>query len=224
MMSDKQGLNGPKQELIPHRLPITPAILVHLQTKWITSPPSHDGLMLWQVFWGSSGRGSSQCRRPAPMTRKRTNLHNLAIDSHTCPSLFRVRLKQSKTDPFRQGADIYQGATGATICPVRALWSYLAKRGPAPGPLFVFNSGTPLTRMALVDHLHQALQQSAFEPNLYNGHSFSNWSRNNCGKAGIDDSLIQTLGRWKSAAYLAYIKIPRQQLASISSQLLKDHH
>ena len=152
------------------------------------------------------------------------NLHDLATDSHICPSLFRVRLKQSKTDPFRQGADIYLGATGATICPVRALWSYLAKRGPAPGPLFVFNSGTPLTRTALVDHLHQALQHSAFEPNLYNGHSFRIGAATTAAKAGIEDSLIQTLGRWKSAVYLAYIKIPRQQLASISSQLLKDHH
>ena len=36
------------------------------------------------------------------------------------------------------------------------------------------------------------------------------------GTIGVEDSLIQTLGRWKSAAYLAYIKIPRQQLASVS--------
>ena len=133
MMSDKQGLNRPKHELIPHRLPITP---VHLQTKWITSPPSHDGVMLWAaactVFLG-----------------------------------------------FLQAGEF------------TVLWSYLAKRGPAPGPLFVFNSGTPLTRTALVDHLHQVLQQSAFEPNLYNGHSFSNWSRKNCGKSwyrGLPDT------------------------------------
>ena len=30
---------------------------------------------------------------------------------------------------------------------------------------------------------------------------------------GLEDSIIKTLGRWESVAYLQYVKIPRQQLA-----------
>ena len=92
------------------------------------------------------------------------SLNDLATDCHSNPSLFRVRIKQSKTDPFRQGVDVYLGATGTAICPVHALWAYLEKRGPSPGPLFLFHSGTPLTRASLVDRLHLALQQSGLEP------------------------------------------------------------
>ena len=104
------------------------------------------------------------------------SLGDLATDSHSSPSLFRVRIKQSKTDPFRQGADIYLGSTRAAICPVQALLTYLEKRGPPPGPLFRFESGVPLTRVALVVHLHSVLQQSGFDAVSYNDHSFRIWA------------------------------------------------
>ena len=32
--------------------------------------------------------------------------------------------------------------------------------------------------------------------------------------AGIEDALIQVLGRWQSTAHLCYIKIPQDQQAS----------
>ena len=37
--------------------------------------------------------------------------------------------------------------------------------------------------------------------------------------AGIEDSTIQLLGRWQSAAFLGYIRTPHEQLASISASL-----
>ena len=36
----------------------------------------------------------------------------------------------------------------------------------------------------------------------------------------IEDSTIQTLGRWESATYLRYVRIPQEKLASISKPLL----
>ena len=39
---------------------------------------------------------------------------------------------------------------------------------------------------------------------------------------GIEDSTIQTSGRWESSAYLRYVRIPRETLASISKSLLSD--
>ena len=87
---------------------------------------------------------------------------------------------------------------------MHALWAYLEKRGPSPGPLFLFHSGTLLTRAALVDRLHLALQQSGLEPTTYNGHSFRIGAATTAAECGIEDSMIQTLGRWKSSAYLAY--------------------
>ena len=100
------------------------------------------------------------------------NLGDLAVDSHTAPSVIRLRIKQSKTDPSRQGVDIFLGAIMADICPVQAMLQYLEVRSPSQGPLFVFQSGSPLTRSSLVFHVQAALQQANIPHKAYNGHSF----------------------------------------------------
>ena len=60
---------------------------------------------------------------------------DVAVDSRQNPSLMIVRLKQSKTDPFRQGVDLHLGRTGSALCPITAMLAYLARRGKEAGPL-----------------------------------------------------------------------------------------
>ena len=36
---------------------------------------------------------------------------DVAVDSHSNPSLFKVRLRRAKTDPFGKGVEIYMGRT-----------------------------------------------------------------------------------------------------------------
>ena len=43
------------------------------------------------------------------------------------------------------------------MCPVKALLAYLALRPPTPGPLFIFQSGIPLSREVLVASNCEAL-------------------------------------------------------------------
>ncbi len=195
------------------RLPITPTILASLRGQWIMANPSHDGLRAGEFTVPSAGAYDKEVH---------LNLADLATDCHYAPTLFRVRLKQSKTDPLRQGADIFLGATNAAICPVQALYVYLEQRGPTPGPLFKFASGAPLTSVALVDCLRRTLQQTGFDASSYSGHSFRIGAATTAAKRGIEDSMIQTLSRWKSAAFLAYIKIPPEQLTSISAKLAQE--
>ena len=45
------------------------------------------------------------------------NLADIYVDSHSVPSMFSVRVKQSKTDSFRLGVQVYLGATHSDICP-----------------------------------------------------------------------------------------------------------
>ncbi len=97
------------------------------------------------------------------------NLGDLALDNHTKPSLIRLKIKQSKTDPLRQGAKIFLGATAGHICPVKALLQYIAVYSPTPGPLFVFQSGTPLTHKALVSHVQSSICHSGISPTAYTG-------------------------------------------------------
>ena len=147
------------------------------------------------------------------------NLNDLAIDNHSNPALVRLAIKQSKTDPFRQGIDIFLGRTGLDICPVQAITQYIGLRSPGPGPLFILNSGTPLTRGYLVTQLQAALRKAGMDDSSYNGHSFRIGAATTAAQQGLQDSLIQTLGRWRSDAFKVYIKLPRAQLANISKAL-----
>ena len=116
--------------------------------------------------------------------------------------------------------DIFLGATNADICPVQAVLQFLAVRNPSPGPLFVFKSGTPLTRATLVTHLRAALQKAGIPHGAYSGHSFRIGAATTAAQCGLEDSLIQTLGRWKSTAYKSYIRLPCEQLAAVSRTLV----
>ena len=201
------------------RLPITLDILKKLKNIWMASTGNSDTVMLWAAactgFFGFLRAGEFTI--PSPQVH--LNLSDLAVDRHSNPSLFRLRIKQSKTDPFHQGVEIFLGATNTDICPVQALLQYLGARSPHQGPLFVFSSGSPLTRSALVSALHTALQQAGCRPEEYNGHSFRIGAATTAAQKGLEDSLIQTLGRWKSAAFKSYIKLQRSQLAAVSIAL-----
>ena len=73
-------------------------------------------------------------------------LKDIAFDSLVTPSLLRVNIKVSKTDPFRHGTAIHIGRGHYPLCAIQALAMYLAARGDGPGPLFRFQQGSKLTK------------------------------------------------------------------------------
>lgn len=109
------------------------------------------------------------------------------------------------------------GKTGDDICPVAALLRYLSLRGPCPGPLFRWREGTPLTRVRFVAEVRSALEQAHLPAKDFAGHSFRIGAATTA--AGLEDSTIQTLGRWKSTAYLLYVRIDPRRLAAVSQSL-----
>ena len=141
---------------------------------------------------------------------------DIAVDDATSPSVLQVRIKESKTDPFRKGVCLFLGRTGSTLCPIAAVVDYLCQRGMSPGPLFVFEDGRFLTRQRFVDAVREALERAGVDQTKYCGHSFRIGAATTAAARGVEDAMIKTLGRWESVAYLQYIKIPRQQLAGYS--------
>lgn len=206
------------------RLPITPDILRSLKQLWDPKAGDLDTAMLWAActlgFFGFLRCGEFTCQsKQAYDPGCHLSLGDVAIDQPVNPSLMRVTLKQSKTDPFRQGVDIFLGATGTSLCPVMAMVAYLAIREKSAGPLFVRGNGSPLTRAFLVESLKGALRQCGVDPTKYNGHSFRIGAATTAAACGIPEATIKMLGRWQSSAYTLYIQTPRAQLASIAARL-----
>ncbi len=67
--------------------------------------------------------------------------------------------------------------------------------------------------------MREALEEAGVDPGRYNGHSFRIGAATTAAARGLEDSTVRTLGRWKSLAYLEYIKIPREQLATYTARL-----
>ena len=56
---------------------------------------------------------------------------DIRVDNRASPTLIQVRIKASKTDPFRHGVTLHMGATNGPLCPVAAVLSYMVARGSA---------------------------------------------------------------------------------------------
>ena len=162
----------------------------------------------------------------APTTRTFDSTHHLtlediSVDNIGQPGAVPVRIKASKTDPFRKGVDIFLGHTSNSLCPVAALLAYLVIRGKSPGPLFCMANGAYLTRNLFVREVRKALVAVGVDQSKYSGHSFRIGAATTATATGIADSTIKTLGHWESPAYQLYVRLSPEELTSISTTLAK---
>lgn len=208
------------------RLPITPSILRRLKAVWEGKGVGWEVTMLWaaSTFTFFSFCRSGEVTVPSPSGFDPTihlSYSDISVDNPKSPSVLIVKLEKSKTDPFRIGVNIAVGSTQNDLCPVSAMLAYLAIRGSRDGPLFTWQNGTPLTRIQFVESVREGLSKANLPAKDFAGHSFRIGAATTAATLGMEDSLIQTLGRWKSSAYLLYVKLDPRQLASISENLSK---
>ena len=134
-----------------------------------------------------------------------------------------LRIKASKTDPFRSSNTITIGSTSSTICPVRALKTYLSRTATDHvGSLFCYSNGTPLSRCQFTKELRALLAHGAgIDTVNYAGHSFRiGAATTTAASKCLPDWLIQTLSGWSSDCYLRYIRTPAYVLADVSKRLI----
>ena len=205
------------------RLPITVSILgaIHQSLETSTNP---DKAVFWAVasaaFFGFFRLGELLLNAPSQFNPA-TSLAwgDVAVDSHTNPSMVQFHLKISKCDQFGSGSDIVVGRVDSPLCPVSAVLKYIEVRGDAPGPFFKDSSNIALTKQRFVKQIRDILNAVGLQQDQYAGHSFRIGAATTAATAGVQDSTIQTLGRWHSAAFLQYIRTPKEQLAALSAVL-----
>eukprot|EP00731_Ephydatia_muelleri_P012033 Em0006g927a len=157
-------------------------------------------------------------RAPTPSdSRAQLNWGDITFNHAVQPTMIKVHLSFAKCDQFGRGADIYIGLSGNVICPVAATLAITAIRGTSAGPFFRTKGGRPLQKSHFIAEVRQALAALSLSFGDYAGHSFRIGAATAAAAAGIQDSTIQTLGRWSSAAFLTHVRTPRQDLATVSA-------
>ena len=126
------------------------------------------------------------------------SLTDISVDSQTNPSLLKVTIKQSKTDPFHMGVNIYLGATDRPICPVLGILPYLAAWGNQAGPLFITEDGKGLTHQFFSALLNFLLFQLHLDTKSFITHSICIGAATSGAHADIPKSYIKMLGSWQS--------------------------
>ncbi len=132
-----------------------------------------------------------------------------------------MHLKRSKCYQFGTGADFILGKTGLPLCPVTAILKYTGVRGSSSGPFFRNAELKPVTKAWFVEQIREIVLGIGLPSEQYAGHSFRIGAAMTAAMAGVEDSTIQTLGRWHSAAYLQYIRLPSKRLAGLSKVLAR---
>ena len=149
------------------------------------------------------------------------HLSDIAVDNSKSPNVISLNIKRSKTDQGAVGIRVVLGRTDNDLCPISALLTYLLKRGDTPGALFQWENRIPLSKTKFVEAIRRALTAANLPAKDYAGHSFRIGAATTAASAGLEDSTIQTLGRWKSASFQLYIRTSPQQLAGVSKTLSK---
>ena len=211
------------------RLPITLDIMQGIQSVLAQQPQKYYNIMIWaacaMAFFGFLR--SSEFTVPS-QSQFDPNLHltlsDITLDSRHSPQIIQVNIKQSKTDPFRQGITLSLGRTDHKICPVKAIVPFLAASGKGPGPLFQLQNQQMLTRGMFSATLDKILTQLHLDKDQFNTHSFRIGAATSAKRAGMADVDIKMLGRWRSEAYQRYVRMSPTDLARLSKKLVSDHH
>ena len=216
-----RGIKRTQGDTSSLRLPVTVDIMMVIFRSLDLSLPDHC------MFWAACTLAYFGFLRSAEFTVANLasflpsihlELADVAVDSMSSPSCLRLRIKVSKTDPFRKGCFLHIGRGEFPLCAIHSLLAYLTLRGDAPGPLFLFCDGRPLTRALLISWLHDILSSAGVQGN-FSSHSFRIGAATVAARNGIPDHQIQPLGRWTSSAYSSYIRTPAESLSRLSKQL-----
>ena len=143
-------------------------------------------------------------------------LNDIQFQEWNHVQIIQLRLKSSKTDPFREGVILNIFQTSNSLCPVASMQQYLALRynldSNPDSPLFCLQDRTPLTRLKFSTMLQSVLRHLQIHNDMYKPHSFRIGACSMAARMGVPDSLIKVLGRWSSDCFQRYIRVPKESL------------
>lgn len=183
--------------------------------------PSYDGLMLLSAFtlaYYACLRSSEYCFDPQ-LGHGLTCADLVFLDTN--PPSMSVRVKASKT--LIHGFNVVLGCSAIPFCSVCSMKAYFRLFLPFPSrPLFLYSDGTPLTYHSCSNSLKSLLLKLGLNPTTYSLHSLRAGSATDAATKGASSHFIRALGRWRSAAYMAYLRPGPEDQAKVA-RFLSSH-
>ena len=151
------------------------------------------------------------CMRISEIVKSPKNNHALKLCN------VRVLSKNNKPQALSLTLDSFKHSTqpvsfkirkndNQQLCPVKTLIDYVSVRGYVPGPLFINKNGKPTNRQFLAVQLKKWIKELGLSPNSYNTHSLRIGRATDMAAAGVPDQVIKATGRWKTDAFVRYIR------------------
>ena len=197
---------------VDKRLPITLPILLQLGNAFNHTLPSLYKIRLFKAmcalaFFAALRVGEITSRANTPPSRilqidQLSFLRNRDSKIETVKIIMR-NFKHGS--PF-QPSELLVHRENTAMCPVSLLSEYIVVRGSRPGPLFVHTDGSAVAREFFTTELQKALQFCKLDPTRYKSHSFRIGAASLAAAKGFSDAQIRQFGRWKSSAFLKYIR------------------
>ena len=151
---------------------------------------------------GDARRGIKPMRRSQVV--KEGECYRLRLLSSKCskhPVTIKISTQQSKK-----------------ICPVRSLSKYLKHQSRTRGALFKNACSKPLTIQHFRRQLSSVLRSLGKSPSRYPPHSFRIGAASYAAAMGLSDAEIRQLGRWRSSAFLKYVRHYRTMSLSTTAR------
>lgn len=145
--------------------------------------------------------------RISEFTTSTSNQHTLAVDNIS-PTKQGIRISFTSFK-HHHGQPISIEINGTDHpCPVRCLLEYLKLRPAGPGQLFLHRNASPVAQTYFRAQLKACLQLAGYQSATIKSHSFRIGAATEAATRGLSNDQIQRMGRWRSTAFLRYVRIP----------------
>jgi integrase len=135
------------------------------------------------------------------------------------PMFLSLEVPTSKTSPHGFVATI--GCSGKKVCAPCLVHSIFTQFPMHQShPVFTLTTGRILTYSVINNTLKRLVAQLGLDPSLYSTHSFRAGAATAAAAAGLSDSEVQRLGRWRSSVYSRYVRPSPQRLAEVAPALV----
>lgn len=117
----------------------------------------------------------------------------------------RLRIRKSKTDVYGKGAWVLLKAVPGPSCPFTLVSAFKAL-GQRGSNFLVHEDGSPLTKYQFTALFKRSLEVAGVSSKEYGTHSFRIGAATEAARAGLQESEVMRIGRWRSSCYARYIR------------------